>query len=271
MRIVLLGHGVMGRAVEAVALDAGHEVVLRVDAGGPPLAASGIRGRGAGAEDAVADVAIEFAGPAGAANRVREAIEVGLPVVSGSTGWDGELAATKTFVRKRGGALLHAPNLSIGVAVFERIVRRAARLLDAVPDYRIELEETHHTRKLDHPSGTARWLADGLVEGIGRLDVWRGELTADDEASGGRAGRDGARADGTLTVRSFRRGDVAGTHVVRAVGPDDVIELEHRALGRDGFARGALRAAEWLHERSGVYTLEDMLDDLLGSPDLQAS
>jgi 4-hydroxy-tetrahydrodipicolinate reductase len=256
VRIVLLGYGVMGRAVERLAIDGGHDVVLRVDAEDPPLDETG--------RDA--DVAIEFAGPEGAAARVREAVEAGLPVVSGSTGWDDELAEVRDLVRARNGALLHAPNLSLGVAVFERIVRRAADLFDVVSDYRLELEETHHTRKVDHPSGTARWLADSLVHRIDRLERWDGELVTGDVDPDA----DVSRRDTVLPVRSYRKGDVPGTHVVRATGPDDVIELRHRALRRDGFARGAIRAAEWLRDRRGVYTLDDMLDDLLASADPDA-
>ena len=262
MRIALLGYGVMGRAVEALALEAGHEVVLRVDAESGPLPSPDRHEAADGPP--IADVAIEFSGPGGAPDRIREAVELGVPVVSGSTGWDAELAGTQAFVRERGGALLHAPNLSLGVAVFERIVRRAAELLDVVPDYDLELHETHHTRKVDHPSGTARWLADGLVKRVRRLERWEGTLV--DASAPEVATPEGATAGPVLPVRSRRHGDVPGTHTVRAVGTDDVIVLEHRALRRDGFARGALRAAEWLRGRRGVYTLDDMLDDLLDSP-----
>lgn len=248
MRILLIGHGVMGRAVEALAPAAGHQIVGRVGEGDPPLVVT----------DATrAEVAIEFAGPVGAPVRIREAIAAGLPVVSGSTGWSEEFDAVAEEVRERGGAMLHAPNLSIGVALFERIVRRAAVLLDVVPDYELQLDETHHTRKLDHPSGTARWLADGVVEAVERLERWEGGL-ADAGAP--------PHSDRALPVRSFREGDVAGTHTLRATGPDDVIELTHRALRRDGFARGAIRAAEWLAGRTGVFTLDDMLDTLLDRP-----
>jgi len=247
MKILLIGHGVMGRAVETLAAEAGHEITARVDRDDPPISVEL-----AGA----ADIAIEFAGPEGAPSRIREAVAAGLPVVSGSTGWDAAFAAVRAEVGTKGGALLHAPNLSIGVAVFERIVRRAATLLDVVPEYSLELDETHHTRKVDHPSGTARWLGDGVVEAVGRIEGWAAELVAEGEAP--------SRApDDRLPIRSRRRGDVPGTHTLRATGPDDVIELTHRALRRDGFARGAIRAGEWLHGRTGVYTLDDMLDDLL--------
>ncbi|HKK92648.1 MAG TPA: 4-hydroxy-tetrahydrodipicolinate reductase [Longimicrobiales bacterium] len=248
MRILLLGHGVMGHTVEGLADDAGHVIAGRVDREDPPLTADTFD----------ADVAIEFAGPDGAPSRIRQAVAAGLPVVSGSTGWDDDFDDVRRTVEEHGGALLHAPNLSIGVAVFERVVRRAAQLLDMVPDYRLELEETHHTRKVDHPSGTARWLADAVVQHVSRLEGWSAQLMP---------GRDESPVDDAgqrdLPVRSYREGDVPGTHVLRASGPDDVIELTHRALNRDGFARGAIRAAEWLPGHRGVYTLDDMLDDLL--------
>jgi 4-hydroxy-tetrahydrodipicolinate reductase len=273
VRIALVGYGVMGRAVERLAVERGDTVVARVDRGAPPLDQEAL---------ADAEVAIEFAGPEGAAARIREATALGLPVVSGSTGFDDELAALKAEVASGPGALLHAPNLSIGVALFERVVRRAAELLNGVDAYTLHLDETHHTRKVDHPSGTARWLAEGVVEAIDRLDRWEGTLVAgpdgeDDPAEGADGedgpaeGADGDRADDdevadvprrVLRVRSYREGDVAGTHTLRAVGPDDMIELTHRATSRDGFARGALTAARWLRGRRGLFTLDDVLDDL---------
>ena len=263
VRIALLGYGVMGREVERLAVERGDAVVARIDRGVPPLD-----------EEALADaeVAIEFAGPEGAFARIREATALGLPVVSGSTGFDDELAALKAEVASGPGALLHAPNLSIGVALFERVVRRAAELLDGVDAYTLHLDETHHTRKVDHPSGTARWLAEGVVEAVDRLDRWEGTLVAGADGEEGPA--EGAAADRAdddlvadvprrvLRVRSYREGDVAGTHTLRAVGPDDMIELTHRATSRDGFARGALTAARWLRGRRGLFTLDDVLDDL---------
>lgn len=247
MRIVLVGYGVMGRAVERLAVESGDEIVARIDSDAPPLDATAV---------AEAEVAIEFAGPRGAPTRIREAISIGLPVVSGSTGFDDELPRLRGEVTASSGALLHAPNLSIGVALFERIVRYAASLLDGVDDYGLALDETHHTRKVDHPSGTARWLADGVVGAIGRLDGWEGRLVD----SGDRTDIAGGDDRDVLPVRSHREGDVPGTHTLRAIGPDDVIELTHRATSRDGFARGALTAARWLRGRRGVFTLADVLD-----------
>jgi len=251
VRLLLLGYGVMGRTVERLSREGGHTVVAALDRDDPPVAAR---------LSEEVDAAIEFAGPSGAPRRIREAAAVGLPVVSGSTGWSEAFASVAEEVRRGEGALLHAPNLSFGVAIFERIVRRAATLLDVASEYSLDLEETHHTRKVDHPSGTARWLADGVVGGIARLDGWDAELVE-------RGREPEPAAEGRLPVRSRREGDVPGTHTLRATGPDDVLELTHRALRRDGFARGALHAAGWLRGRRGVYTLDDMLDDLLHRSD----
>jgi len=251
VRLLIVGYGVMGRAVESLAVEAGHEVTARIDRDDPPITPE---------IGELADAAIEFSGPAAAAARVRELIASGLPVVSGSTGWSESFGEVADACRAHGGALLHAPNLSIGVALFERIVRRAATLLDIVPDYGLRIEETHHVRKVDHPSGTARWLAEGVVAEIERLDRWEGEMG---DATPSSVDPD----ERVLRVVSHREGDVPGTHVVRAAGPDDVLELTHRALRRDGFARGAVRAVEWLRGRSGVFTLDDMLDDMLGPSD----
>jgi len=243
MKIALVGYGVMGQAVERLAPELSAEVVAVIDSRDPPVDSAVLGG---------AEVAIEFAGPAGAPARITQLARVGVPVVSGSTGWDARFAEVSGEVRRAEGALLHAPNLSLGVALFTEIVREASRLLNILPEYRIELEETHHTRKVDHPSGTARWLSEQVVERVERLDRW---------AEVG----DGAEAplDRTLPVRAFRESDVPGTHLLRATGPVDRIELRHEALSRDGFARGALEVAAWLRGRSGIFTLDDYLQDRL--------
>lgn len=242
MKIAIVGYGVMGRAVERLAPEFEADIAARIGSDDPPLDEGALRG---------ATVAIEFAGPSGAPDRIIELARLGIPVVSGSTGWEDRYDAVVPEVREAGGALLHAPNLSLGVALFARVVREAAMMLDRLPEYRMELEETHHTRKVDHPSGTARWLADQIVERVSRLEGWE-EVPAEGEAP-----------DGVLPVHAYREGEVPGTHVVRAIGPSDRIELRHEAFDRGGFARGALEVASWIRDRRGVFTLEDFLGDRL--------
>lgn len=244
MRIALVGYGRMGRTVEELAQAEGHEVVARLDRD-DAIGTVALAG---------AEVAVEFSEPGVAADNLVRLAEAGLDAVCGTTGWQGDLERVSEAVEAAGTGLVHAPNFSIGVALFSRLVCEAARLADAQPEYEVLLHETHHRHKLDHPSGTARSLADIIVDALGRKRRWREE--APDEA---------ADPD-TLLVGVTRTGEVPGTHVVSLDGPDDRIELRHEAHGRLGFARGALEAARWIRGRRGVFTLDDLLRDRFGTP-----
>lgn len=243
MKIAIVGYGRMGREVEALALEAGHEVVARL-----------------GRDDAVnadtlagAEVAVEFTLPDSAPDTLVALARAGVPAATGTTGWYDDLPRVRAAVEEAGTGLVYAPNFSIGVAVFRRWVDAMARDLDGLEDYDVALHETHHTGKVDHPSGTARMLADTIVEATARKTRW-----AEWPASG--PDIDPA----TLQVTSARVGRVPGTHEIAVDGPDDRITLTHTARNRRGFARGALLAAGWIRTRSGVFTLEDVLADRLG-------
>lgn len=241
MKLALVGYGRMGREVERVATAAGHQVVARLGRS-DPVEPSSLGG---------ADVAIEFSHPESAAANLHRIAAAGIDAVCGTTGWASALPGVEDAVERAGTGLVHAPNFSLGVALFRRLVREAAHRLDALDEYDVGLHEEHHRHKVDHPSGTARALADDLIEALGRKKRWREGPP-----------RPGATAEpDTLWISLQRVGEVPGTHVVLVEGPDDRLELRHEARGRSGFARGALEAAAWIHGRRGVFTLDAFLAD----------
>ena len=248
MKLALLGYGRMGRVAETVALERGHEVALILDEfsneGGAGITSKALQG---------ARVAIDFSVSSAVQDNVRQAAEHGVNVVVGTTGWEEEREAIEDLVREAGTGFLSAPNFSIGMLLFTWIVQSAIRLLNQVDDYDVHLSETHHRHKSDHPGGTARRLADLVVHELDRKTRWTSEL------------RDGTPVDpGELQVTVARVGSVPGVHALGIEGPDDRIELRHEARGRAGFARGAVLAAEWLEGRSGVFTMSDVMRELLG-------
>lgn len=226
-RVAVLGTGRMGRLVAELAPDAGCVVAARL---GRAETAGTLTHEALGN----ADVAIEFTVPTEAAHLVRGCIELGVPVVSGTTGWDAARVAVESLVHERGGALLWAPNFALGVHLFARAVAEVARVF-ARPEagFDAHLVETHHRQKLDAPSGTARLLADVA------------------ERAGGRP----------VPTTSVRTGHVPGTHELVFDAPFEQVRLVHEARDRRVFAAGALTAARWLVGRRGVLTLDDMLGD----------
>ena len=242
MRIALLGHGKMGHAVEAVAREQGDEVVAILD----PAGAS----RGSLAD---AEVAIDFSTPEAALPNILEASSLGVDLVVGTTGWYDRIEEARAAVERAGTGLVWAPNFSLGVQLFYRIVREAGRLVDALEEYDVFVHEVHHRHKVDHPSGTARRLAEILLESVARKQRWEEAPPA------------GAPAGEVLFVSAARAGEVPGTHWVGLEGPDDGIELRHTARGRTGFARGAVAAAHWVRGRKGLHGIEEMLADRFGA------
>lgn len=237
MRIALYGYGRMGKAIEAAALSRGHEVVLRVDssnAGSPPVGA---------------DVAIEFSRPELAVANMQLCLENGVPVVVGTTGWYNELDRVRALVQATQGSLLWASNFSIGVNLFFRLNRNLAALMEGQEQYRAHIDEIHHVHKLDTPSGTAITLARDIDLRVKRYEGWA--LRTKGEA---------AEVPGPLPIHSERTGEVPGKHAVTWAGADDRITITHEAFGRTGFATGAVVAAEWIQGRSGLFTMDDVLN-----------
>lgn len=231
----------MGRAVEALALERGHQIVARLERDDDVAGGLG-----------EADVAVEFTTPDAVVDNVRTAASLGVPIVVGTTGWYARMDEARAAVEDAGTGLVWAPNFSLGVQLFFRLAREAGRLADALEEYDVAVHEAHHRHKLDHPSGTARRLADLLVEAIGRKQRWE------------EGPFEGAPDPAVLEVTSSRAGEVPGTHVVALDGPDDRVELRHEARGRNGFARGAVLAAEWIRDRTGFHDIDDMLADRFG-------
>ena len=237
MNIALIGHGKMGHTIERLAPSRGHRIVSVIDIDNRDTAFE---------SDAFlwADVAIEFTGPLTAFDNISRCLDAGLPVVSGSTGWTARMDELKEHCHKAGGAFFYASNFSLGMNLFFALNDRLAQLMNAFPDYDVRINETHHVHKLDAPSGTAVTLAEDIVSRIDRKARWvAGEAEQANE----------------LGVRSVREGEVPGTHEVIYDSAADTICIEHVAKNRDGFALGALLAAEFLVGRTGIYGMNDLM------------
>ncbi len=236
MKIALIGYGKMGKTIDQLAQEAGHEVVLRIDVGNH---------QDLNAESLVeADVAIEFSRPESAFHNIVSCLENGVPVVSGTTGWLDRLEEAKQLVEKYQGGLFYASNYSIGVNIFFAVNKYLAKLMKRYEQYDISMEEIHHTQKLDAPSGTAITLAEGILGELQHKKTWVNEPS---------------QAVEELPIISKRIDKVPGTHTISYECPIDNITITHTAHSREGFARGALAAAEWMVGKQGFYGMEDML------------
>jgi 4-hydroxy-tetrahydrodipicolinate reductase len=234
MKIALIGYGKMGKMIEQIARDRGHEIVSIIDIDNQQDFDS--------PEFASADVAIEFTAPQAAYGNYLKAWEKGVKVVSGSTGWMKEHVDEVRQACSEGKTLFWASNFSIGVAIFSAVNRYLAKIMNQFPQYDVELEETHHVHKLDHPSGTAITLAEEIVERLDRKEGWA-EETTDPKL---------------LRVDDIRRGEVPGIHTIRYDSEADLITISHDAHSRKGFALGAVLAAEYTKDHVGLLTISDM-------------
>jgi 4-hydroxy-tetrahydrodipicolinate reductase len=224
----------MGKMIEQIARNRGHEIVSIIDVDNQEDFES--------PEFASADVAIEFTAPQAAYGNYLKAWAKGVKVVSGSTGWMKEHGDEVRQACAEGKTLFWASNFSIGVAIFSAVNRYLARIMNQFPQYDVELEETHHVHKLDHPSGTAITLGEEIVKELDRKTGW-GEDTTDPQL---------------LRIDHIRRGEVAGIHTIRYDSEADLITITHDAHSRKGFALGAVLAAEYTLEHSGLLTISDM-------------
>jgi 4-hydroxy-tetrahydrodipicolinate reductase len=239
MKIAILGYGHMGRELEQVAVADGHEIVIRTDISSQ----DGFNSQTA----SICDVAVEFTGPASAADTILMALSFGVPVVSGSTGWLSRYDEVVQFCLEKEGSFLHSPNFSIGVNILSKLNTELARIMREVPGYSPGIEEVHHTAKLDAPSGTAVMLAGQIT---GTHNGYRGWRSADDNPP----------EKGIIPVTSVREGMVPGIHTVTWRSGSDIISLRHEAINREGFAQGALMAAKYIVAHRGVYTMADVLN-----------
>jgi 4-hydroxy-tetrahydrodipicolinate reductase len=236
MNIALVGYGKIGRTIEALGLKQGHSFPLVIDVGNTAdLNAERLMD---------IDTAIEFTTPASAPGNILRCIELGVPVVSGTTGWNDRFGEVEEFCRKRGGAFFYASNFSIGVNILFALNRQLAGIMDRFPDYMPSIQEIHHIHKLDAPSGTAITLAEEIIRRQERIKEWSLEQGDD---------------PGVLHIEAVREGEVRGKHTIRYESGLDSISLAHVAKSRDAFAVGALMAASWIMDRKGIFGMSDLL------------
>lgn len=240
MKIAIIGYGKMGHAIEQIARQRGHEIVSRIDRDNTADFDS--------PEFASADVAIEFTQPETALSNCLRAIERKVKVVSGTTGWLSDMPRIKSICDTGNGTFFWTSNYSIGVNVFFAINKYLARIMDNLPQYHPSMEEIHHIHKLDHPSGTAITLAQDIIDCDKTINSWteNNDITPDQ-----------------IRIEAHREGEVPGTHIIRWDSPVDTITIEHRAKSREGFALGAVMAAEWIADKSGWLTMDQMMKGML--------
>lgn len=236
MKIALIGYGKMGKAIEEVALSKGHEIVLKIDLDN----AADFNQENI----AKADVAIEFTGPHSAKQNVLKCLELGIPVVCGSTGWLADWQEVAAVCNAKNGTLLYASNFSIGVNLFFELNKYLAKLMQPHTDYAVSMKEIHHTQKKDAPSGTAITLAEQIMDVLPSKKQWVNH-TSENPAD--------------LSILSERIDPAPGTHTITYHSMIDDIEITHTAHTRKGFASGAVLAAEYLPGKKGIYTMQQVL------------
>ena len=231
MNIGLLGYGKMGKTIERLATERQHEIVLRVDQPSNSIDFDKV------------DVAIDFSLPNAAVSNIKSAIDAGVPVISGTTGWLDRYSEVVDYCQLKNGSFLYASNFSLGVNIFFEINRTLAKLMGGLNDYRITMEEIHHTQKLDAPSGTAISLAEQIIENTD-YDAWKLD----------------EQVNNSIPITAKRIAKTPGTHTVTYKSQVDTLQISHEAHSRDGFALGAIIAAEWILNKKGVFDMKDVLN-----------
>jgi len=236
MKIAIIGYGRMGKMIEEAAVEKGHTIGLIIDVNNQAdLTAQNIADH---------DVAIEFTTPSSAWHNISVCFDADTPVVSGTTGWHDRMPEIKERCLRENKTLLYSSNFSIGVNILFHINRQLARLINPFDQYKPRIEEIHHTKKLDAPSGTAISLAQGVIDEINRLQKWKLAETADNQ---------------TLPVKAIRADDITGIHEVIYESDIDILSIRHSAKNRKGFALGTIMAAEFIMNKRGFFTMEDVL------------
>ncbi|SDS86213.1 4-hydroxy-tetrahydrodipicolinate reductase [Winogradskyella sediminis] len=231
MKIALLGYGRMGKSIEAIAIQRHHNIVLKISDANSNYDFSD------------ADVAIDFSIPSAAVTNIKKAIDAGIPVVSGTTGWLDQYSEVIEYCKKKDGTFLYASNFSLGVNLFFELNKKLSTLMSGFSEYTTEIEEIHHTQKLDAPSGTAITLAEQIIE---QSDYKNWTL---DEPK-----------DSELLIEAKRIEGVPGTHEITYNSEIDAISIKHKAHSRQGFAMGAVIAAEWIKDKKGIFNMKDVLN-----------
>jgi 4-hydroxy-tetrahydrodipicolinate reductase len=230
MKIALLGYGRMGQAIEQIAINRGHDIVIKTS-----------KDSGYNIKDA--DVAIDFSIPNAAFNNISNCLNNNVPVISGTTGWLDKYNDAVSLCEKNKGAFIYASNFSLGVNIFFELNEILAKMMTKLEDYKVDIEEIHHTKKLDAPSGTAITLAEGVIKNHSQYSNWKLDESTEN----------------TLPITAKRIPDVPGTHIITYKSDIDTIKIEHEAHSRQGFALGAVIAAEWIIGKTGVFTMKDVL------------
>ncbi len=237
MNIALIGYGKMGKTIERIAKERGHKIVAVIDVDNQQDFDS--------SEFKSADVAIEFTVPKVCLENYKRCFKSNIPVVSGTTGWTEKFDEVKRWAEEQNQTFFWSSNFSLGVNIFMKINEQLAKMMNHFSDYDVEMTEVHHTQKLDAPSGTAITLAEGILSNLDRKNEWAKEV---------------ANEPNQMAIKSIRRGEVAGIHTIKYENNIDTIEITHDAKGREGFALGAVIAAEFTKGKKGVLGMNDLLN-----------
>lgn len=232
MRIAILGYGKMGKVIERIAIDRGHSIVLKVS------------GSTKNYNIDLADVAIDFSVPSAAVSNITECLTNGVPIISGTTGWLDQYDAMVSLCQEHDGAFIYASNFSLGVNMFFALNEKLAQMMQPFTQYDIDVEEIHHTQKLDAPSGTAITLTEDIIK-HSKYESW--ELSDENN-------------DTIIPIKALRKEGVPGTHTINYSSAIDDISIKHTAHNREGFGLGAVIAAEWLRGKTGIFTMKDVLN-----------
>jgi 4-hydroxy-tetrahydrodipicolinate reductase len=239
MKLLLMGYGKMGKVIERIALERGHTIAGRIDLDNQAEFDNLTKNE--------VDVAIEFSHPSSAFANTKKCIEKGFPIVVGTTGWLEKKPEIEQLTLVNNGAFFYASNYSIGVNLFFELNKKLAKMMSQYPHYEVNTREVHHTEKKDAPSGTAITLAEGLIENLPYKTTWvNNEISEKNQ----------------VPIWSEREGKVPGTHIVRYVSDVDEIEIAHKATSREGFALGAVVAAEWIIGKKGVLNMANLLGEI---------
>ncbi|KJD33731.1 dihydrodipicolinate reductase [Tamlana sedimentorum] len=232
MKIALLGYGKMGKTIEQIAINRGHEIVLKIDKDNTDY------------DITLADVAIDFSIPNVAFNNISNCLNNGVPVISGTTGWLDNFDNAVALCNEKKGAFIYASNFSLGVNIFFEMNKYLAKMMSNLKQYNVSMEEIHHTQKLDAPSGTAISLANDIISNNNNFSDWKLD----------------ENGENIIPITAKRIEDVPGTHTITYASEVDTITIDHVAHNRQGFALGAVIAAEWIIGKTGVFTMNDVLN-----------
>ena len=231
MNIGLFGYGKMGKMIEQLAQDRGHSIVAKIDDPSKDI------------DYTQMDVAIDFSTPEAAFENITNCFKNNVPVISGTTGWLDKFSEAVNICEEHKSAFIYASNFSLGVNIFFELNNHLAKMMSGLDQYKVSMEEIHHTQKLDAPSGTAITLAEGIIENT-PYESWSLDKSKNN----------------TIPINSIREGVVPGTHSISYKSSVDTIEIKHEAHNREGFALGAVIASEWIHGKNGIFSMKDVLN-----------